>query len=148
MNVLVFLEHLSQIVDTILEVLASVCKLSVDVRVASLVLEFLLDILLVQSHYALLHLGIVGNCVHALENVIGELLLLVCLLIQAYPEIGDFISQAFLSHAQIVDYQCQILVHSIEVLELAPHLVGLVVEILDLFFSRPNVSLELLDLVV
>lgn len=53
-----------------------------------------------------------------------------------------------MSHSQIVYNQCQVLVDSVEELELLSHLVGLFVQFLDLKLTWSDVSFELLNLVV
>jgi hypothetical protein len=53
-----------------------------------------------------------------------------------------------LPHPEIIDYQCQVLINTVEVFELRSHLVGLLVEFLDLNLSGSNVAFEFLDLVV
>lgn len=63
-------------------------------------------------------------------------------------ETFDFVGETLLSHSQVVDNECQVLVDSVEVLELLTHLIRLLIELLNLDFSRPNISLQLLDLVI
>jgi len=60
----------------------------------------------------------------------------------------NLIGKTLLSHSKIINNQSQVLVDSIEVLEFLSHLVGLLVEHLNFKFSRTNVSLKLLDLVI
>lgn len=60
----------------------------------------------------------------------------------------DFVRETLLSHSQVIDNKCQVLVDSIEVLQFLAHLVRLLVELLNFDFSRPNISLELLDLII
>lgn len=90
----------------------------------------------------------VSDVVECLEDVILELLFVVLLFIQALSEILNLISQTFLSHSQIIDDKGQVLVDTIEVLQLLSHLVGLLVQLLDLKFSWSNISFELLDFVI
>jgi len=90
----------------------------------------------------------VSDVMECLKDVILELLLVVLLFIQALSEILDLVSQTFLSHSQIIDDKGQVLIDTIEMLQLLSHLVGLLVQLLDLKFSWPDISFELLDFVI
>ena len=61
------------------------------------------------------------------ENVIFELLLETLLVIKALSQMSDLVCKSFLSHPQVVHNECQVLVHSVKVLKLLSHLVGLLV---------------------
>ena len=51
MHILVLLEHLPKIVDTVLKVLSAVCIFTMNVKVATLIFQFFLHVLLVQPDY-------------------------------------------------------------------------------------------------
>jgi hypothetical protein len=61
---------------------------------------------------------------------------------------SDFISETLLSHAKIVDYKGQVLVHSVEVLKFLTHFVCLLIKSLDFYFTRSNITLKLFNLVI
>lgn len=147
-DILVFLEHLSQIADVVLEVLALVSVLAVEVCIALLILDFLLDVLLVEADDTLLELLEVSDVVKALEHIVLELLLEALLLIELFSQVRHLVSETFLSHTQVVHDQCEVLVHTVKVLELLSHLVCLLIQFLDLDLPGPNVSLQFLYLVV
>jgi len=147
-DLLVFLEHLSQVVDVVFEVSALTGVFTVKIGVASLVLDLFLHVFLVKADDASLELFEVSDVMEAIEHVIFELLLEALLLIELGPEILDLVSETLLSHSEIVDDQGQVLVDSVEVSELLSHLVGLLIELLDVELPWPNISLQLLDLVV
>ncbi len=50
-HILVLLEHLPKIVDTVLKVLSAVCIFTMNVKVATLIFQFFLHVLLVQPDY-------------------------------------------------------------------------------------------------
>jgi len=62
--------------------------------------------------------------------------------------VSDLVCETLLAHSQIIHDKCEILIHTVEVLELLTHLVGLLIQLLDLDLAGSNVTLELLDLVV
>ena len=64
----------------------------------------------------------VSDVVECLKDVILELLFVVLLFIQALSEILNLVSQTFLSHSQIIDDKGQVLVDTIEMLQLLSHL--------------------------
>lgn len=84
----------------------------------------------------------------ALENIVLELLLETLLVIELFSQVGHLIGQTLLSHSKIINDQSQILVDTIEMLKLLPHLVCLFIELLDLNFTGSNVTLKLLNLIV
>lgn len=147
-DVLVLLEHLSQIINIIFEVLALVSILSVEVSISLLILDLFLDILFVEADHTLLQLLEVGNVMKTFKDVILELLLEALLLIKILSQMSDLIGQAFLTHAQVIDNKSQVLVNTIEMLELLTHLVSLLVKLLDFNFTGSNVTLKLLNLVI
>ena len=90
----------------------------------------------------------VGDVVECLEDIILELLFVVLLFIQALSEILNLISQTFLSHSEIIHDKSKILIDSVEMLQLLPHDVGLLLELLNFNFSWADISLELFDFVI
>jgi hypothetical protein len=78
---------------------------------------------------------------HALEDVISELLLEVGLLIKLNAQVCHFISQSLLPHSKIINNEGEVLIDSVEVLELSSHFVCLIVKLLDFHLSRADVSL-------
>jgi len=58
------------------------------------------------------------------------------------------VCETLLSHSKIINDQGQVLIDSVEVLQLLSHDVGLLIELLDLKLSWTNVSLKLLDFVI
>ena len=146
--ILIFLKHLPQVIHIVLKVLALVSIFTVKVCVTLLILNLLLDVFLVETDDALLELLEVGNVMQAFEDVVLELLLEAFLLIKLLPQVSDLISETLLAHSQIINNKCEVLIHTVEVLELLTHLVGLLIQLLDLDLAGSNVTLELLDLVV
>ena len=61
---------------------------------------------------------------------------------------GNFISKALLTHAQVIDDEGKVLINTVEVLELLTHLVSLLIQLLDFNFTGSNVTLEFLDLII
>jgi len=62
--------------------------------------------------------------------------------------VGNFISKALLTHAQVIDDEGKVLINTVEVLELLTHLVSLLIQLLDFNFTGSNVTLEFLDLII
>jgi hypothetical protein len=60
----------------------------------------------------------------------------------------NLVSQAFLTHAQVIHNKSQVLVYSIEMLELLTHFVSLLIELLDFNFTGSNITLKLLNFVI
>jgi hypothetical protein len=147
-DVLVFLKHGSEVVDVVLKILSLLRVLLVQVSVSSLLLHLFLDILLVQTNDSCLQLLKVGDVVENLKHIILEGFFVTLLLVKVLTKLLHLISKTFLTHSQIVNNQSQVLVDSVEELEFLAHFVGLLVELLDLKLSWPNVSLQLLNLVV
>ncbi len=85
---------------------------------------------------------------HHFKHVILELLFEHLLHVNFNSQIGDFIGQSLLPHPEIIDNQRQVLIDTVEVLELRAHLVRLLIQFLNFDFSWPNVSLKFLDLIV
>jgi hypothetical protein len=84
----------------------------------------------------------------ALIDIILELLLVGLLLVQFLAKVLDLVGKALLSHSEIINNQCQVQVHSIEVLQLLTHLVCLLIQGLNLELSWTDISLQLLDLII
>jgi hypothetical protein len=127
MHILVLLKHLSQIVHIVLEVLALVSVLTMKVSIALLILDLFFNILLVKSDNTLLQLFEISDVVKALKYIILELLFEAFLLIELFSQVSDFIGQTFLSHTQIINDKSEILIHSVEVLQLLSHLICLLI---------------------
>jgi hypothetical protein len=53
-----------------------------------------------------------------------------------------------LPHSEIVNDESKILIDSVEMLELLPHDVGLLLKFLNFYLSRSDISLQLLDFVI
>ncbi len=75
MHVLIFLEHLSKVINVVFKVSSLVSILTMKVSIALLVLDLLLNILFMKSDYTLLKFLEVCNVMQAFEDVILELLL-------------------------------------------------------------------------
>ncbi len=84
----------------------------------------------------------------AFEDIILKLLLEALLVIKLLSQVSHFVGETFLSHAKIVHDQSQVIVHTIKVLELLSHLVGLLIEALNLNFTGSDISLEFLNFVI
>lgn len=148
MDILIFLEHLSKIVHIIFQVLALICVFSVKISVTLFILDLFLNILFVKSNCSLLQFLEVSNVMKTFEDIILELLFEPLLFIELFSQVCNFIVQTLLTHSQIVNDQSQVLIHSIEVLQLLSHLVCLFVQFLDFDFSGSDITLELLDFVI
>ena len=81
MDVLVLLEHLSEVVDVVFEVASLVGVLAVEVGVTLLVLDFLFDVLFVEADDAFFELFGVGDVMQTFIHVILEFLLVTVLFI-------------------------------------------------------------------
>lgn len=147
-HVLVLLQHLSQIVNVVFKVLSLVGVFPVQVGVSLLILDLFLDVLLVEADDALLEFLEVSDVMQALEHIVLELLLEALLVIQLLAQVRHLVSQALLSHSEIINDQSQVLINTIKVLKLLSHLVGLLIKLLDFNLTGSNVTLELLDLVI
>lgn len=64
MDILILLEHLSQIVDAVFEILSSISILSVDVCISCFILEFLFHIFLVKTNNAFPEAFMVMQAMH------------------------------------------------------------------------------------
>jgi hypothetical protein len=84
----------------------------------------------------------------ALIDIVLELLLVGLLLVQFLAKVLDLVGKTLLSHSEIINNQCQVQVHSIEVLQLLTHLVCLLIQGLNLELSWTDISLQLLDLII
>ena len=148
MNVLVLLEHKSQVVNVVLQVSSLLSVFFMDIGVSSLVLDLFFDVFLVQSDDSGFQLLEVCDMVEHFEDIVLEFLLVALLLVELLSEVLDLGGQTLLSHSEIINDKGQVLVHPIEVFQLLPHLVSLLVERLDLELSWTDVTLQLLALVV
>ena len=148
MDVLVLLEHESQVVNVVLQVSSLLSVLFVDIGVSGLVLDLLFHVFLVQSDDSSLQLFEVSDVMENLEDIILEFLLVALLLVQLLPQVFDLGGQTLLSHSQIVNDQSQVLVHPVKMLQLLPHDVGLLLKLLDLDLSWADVSLQFLDFII
>jgi len=147
-NILVLLEHGPQVVNVVLEVLSLLRVLLVKVSVSTFLLHLLLHVLFVQADHSSLQFLEIGDVVQYLKNIILEGFLVALLLVEVLTQLLYFVGEAFLTHAQVINNQSQVLVDSVEEFELLTHLVGLLVELLDFELSWANVSLELFDLII
>jgi hypothetical protein len=147
-NFLILLEHLSQIVDIVFQVSSLGSIFTMEISVTSLVFDFFLDVLLMESNHTSLKLLEISDMMKAFEHIIFELLLETLLFIKLCSEILDFVSQTFLSHSQIINNQSQVLVDSIEMSQFLSHLVCLLIQLLDIKLSWTNVSLQFFDFVI
>ena len=98
-HILILLEHLSQIIYVIFEVLAFVGILSMQIGISLFVLDLFLDVLFVEADNALFEFLEVGDVVETLENIILKLLLETLLIIELLSQMGNLIGQTFLSHS-------------------------------------------------
>ena len=118
------------------------------VCVTLLIFNLLLDVFLVETDDALLELLEIGYVMQAFEDVVLELLLEAFLLIKLLSQVSNLVCETLLSHSQIIHDKCEVLIHTVEMLEFLTHLVSLLIQLLDLDFTGSNITLELLDLVV
>ena len=98
-HILILLEHLSQIIYVIFEVLAFVGILSVQIGISLFILDLFLDVLFVEADNALFEFLEVGDVVETFENIILKLLLETLLIIELLSQMGNLIGQTFLSHS-------------------------------------------------
>ena len=85
---------------------------------------------------------------HTVKKIIFESLLIVILSIYFHSIVCDFVCKTLLSHSKIINDQSQILIHTIKMLQFRPHLVCLLIEFLNFYFSWPNISFQFLNLIV
>ena len=98
-NILILLEHLSQIIYVIFEVLAFVSILSMQIGISLFILDLFLDVLFVEADNALFEFLEVGDVVETFENIILKLLLETLLIIELLSKMGNLIGQTLLSHS-------------------------------------------------
>jgi hypothetical protein len=98
-HILILLEHLSQIIYVIFEVLAFVGILSVQIGISLFILDLFLDVLFVEADNALFEFLEVGDMMETFKNVILKLLLETLLIIELLSQMGNLIGQTFLSHS-------------------------------------------------
>jgi hypothetical protein len=98
-DILILLEHLSQIIYVIFEVLAFVGILSMQIGISLFILDLFLNVLFMEADYALFEFLEVSNVMETFENVILELLLETFLIIELLSQMGNLIGQTFLSHS-------------------------------------------------
>jgi len=145
----VVLQLLSECFDVVLEVVSLRLVLKVGVTRANIALILLQYPHFVESDAALLQfleVHLLGE--DCLVDIILKLSLSFLLLGDGPFHLACCLSETFLPHAEIIDDQHKVLVDSVEVLLLRPHLISLLVQLLNLDLSWTNVSFELLDLVI
>ena len=101
-----------------------------------------------EPNNSLLQFFEISDVMKALKNIILEFLFIAFLLFKLLSQILNLVGQTFLSHSKIINDQSQILVNSVEVLQLLSHLICLLVKFLDFKLSWANISLKLLDFVI
>lgn len=138
---LIFLKHLSQVVDVIFKVSSFTGIFSMKVSVTSFILDFFLDVLFVKTDDTSFKLFKVCDMMKTIKDIIFELLLEALLFIKFGSKILDLISETFLPHSEIIDNQCQVLIDSIEMSELLSHLVSLLIQFLNIKLSWADISL-------
>ena len=146
---LIFSHGITIVVKLSLHVSALECVLSVHLVLVVRILEsFFLDIGLVHSDHALLQLLEVTNVLQSLVDIVLEALLLSLLTINfQYAEVA-FVFETSLPHGQIIDDQAKVGIDSSEVNDFSFHLGNLFMQLLNLHFTRSDVSLQLLDFVI
>jgi len=147
-DILILLEHESQVVNVVFQVSSLLSVLFMDVGVSGLVLDLFFDVLFMESNDTSLKLLEISDVVKDLKNIVLELLLVSLLLIKVLSQVFDLGGQTLLSHSEIIHDKSKILIDSVEMLQLLPHDVGLLLELLNFNFSRADISLELLDFVI
>jgi len=147
-DILILLEHQSQVVNVVFQVSSLLSVLFMDVGVSSLVLDLFFDVLFMESNDTSLKLLEISDVVKDLKNIVLELLLVSFLLVKVLSQVFDLGGQTLLSHSEIIHDKSKILIDSVEMLQLLPHDVGLLLELLNFNFSWADISLELLDFVI
>jgi len=147
-DILILLEHQSQVVNVVFQVSSLLSVLFMDVGVSGLVLDLFFDVLFMESNDTSLKLLEISDVVKDLKNIVLELLLVSLLLIKVLSQVFDLGGQTLLSHSEIIHDKSKILIDSVEMLQLLPHDVGLLLELLNFNFSWADISLELLDFVI
>jgi len=147
-DILILLEHQSQVVNVVFQVSSLLSVLFMDVGVSGLVLDLFFDVLFMESNDTSLKLLEISDVVKDLKNIVLELLLVSFLLVKVLSQVFDLGGQTLLSHSEIIHDKSKILIDSVEMLQLLPHDVGLLLELLNFNFSRADISLELLDFVI
>jgi len=147
-DILILLEHESQVVNVVFQVSSLLSVLFMDVSVSGLVLDLFFDVLFMESNDTSLKLLEISDVVKDLKNIVLELLLVSFLLVKVLSQVFDLGGQTLLSHSEIIHDKSKILIDSVEMLQLLPHDVGLLLELLNFNFSWADISLELLDFVI
>jgi len=147
-NILILLQHLSQIINIVFEVFALIGILSVQIGVTLLILDLFFHVFFVKADDALFKFLEVCDVMQALENVVLELLLETLLVVKLLSQVSHLVCQTLLSHSQVVDNESQILVYTVEMLKLLSHFVSLLIKLLDFDFAGSNVTFKFLDLVI
>jgi len=75
----------------------------VKICVTLFILNFFFDVFLMETNHTFLELLEVSYVMKAFENIILKLLLIAFLLLKLLSQIGNFISETFLSHSQIIN---------------------------------------------
>jgi hypothetical protein len=83
-----------------------------------------------------------------LINVVLKLLLVGLLLIEFFLEVFNLVGETFLSHSQIINDKRKILVNSVEMFQFLTHFTCLLIEFVDFFLARSDVSFKLFDFVI
>jgi hypothetical protein len=125
MNILIFLEHESQIIDVVFKISSLLSIFFMNISISSLVLDLFFDILLMKSDDSSLELLEVSDVMKNFEDIILELLLVTFLFIKRLSKVFNLGSKTFLSHSKIINNKCQVLVDSVEMLKFLSHNVGL-----------------------
>jgi len=147
-DILILLEHQSQVVNVVFQVSSLLSVLFMDVGVSGLVLDLFFHVLFMESNDTSLKLLEISDVVKDLKNIVLELLLVSFLLVKVLSQVFDLGGQTLLSHSEIIHDKSKILIDSVEMLQLLPHDVGLLLELLNFNFSWADISLELLDFVI
>lgn len=115
-------------------------------------MSFGLDLLghvhLVKADDSLLELLVVSDVVQCIVYLIFELLLLLFLSLQDLAQVTVLTNQPTHPHSQILNNQTQVHKDSLEMSLLLLHLICLLLELVDSVASWPNITLQLLDLVI
>lgn len=145
---LVLLKHLAKVSYVLFKMLALVAILFVQVIVTLLILYLFKDILFMKTNYSSFQLFEIVNMEQNFVNVVFELLLIGLLLIQFFLEVFNFMGQTFLSHTQIINNKCKILVNSVEMLQFLAHFACLFIEFVNFFLTRSDISFKLFNFVI
>lgn len=109
---------------------------------------FIQHVSFIETHTTFLQFLEVSDVVETFEDVISKFPHM-CLLFRAdFSEVFQLTLETLLTQNKIFNDEGEIFVDTAEVLHLLPHSAARLLELLDVNFSRPDITFKLLDLII